>query len=242
MSDAAEQDGHVLTEATERPAHRFPKSRVSAVERARMIKDARGIRFPTAVRGYDRAAVDRYVEQVNRLIAELEISSSPEAAVRHALAEVGEETHDLLQRAHEAAEEITNRSRDRADERLEKAEQEAEELHATALREADEIRELARREVAELRAAGGREVSELRATAEREVSELRGVARRESEETVQVARARTEELSRSADMIWRERRRLLEDIRALGEQLTGLSDAEAKRFPELRVDGAVAQD
>ncbi|MBV9337067.1 MAG: hypothetical protein JO243_14375 [Solirubrobacterales bacterium] len=40
---------------------------------------------PMGRRGYSPAAVDRYVEQVNRLIAELEISASPGSAVRHAL-------------------------------------------------------------------------------------------------------------------------------------------------------------
>src|SRR5919201_7126645 len=87
---------------------------------------ARDIEFPVAMRGYERAAVDRYVEQVNRLIAELEMSASPESAVRHALDEVSEETRELLQRAHETADEITARSRSRADERLQQADQEAE--------------------------------------------------------------------------------------------------------------------
>src|SRR5919202_369516 len=109
----------------DRPARRFPSSRVSRAERDRMLKDARTVKFPAAVRGYDRAAVDRYVQEVNRLIAELEISASPESAVRHALDEVSEETRELLQRAHATAEEITARSRARADERLEQAESEA---------------------------------------------------------------------------------------------------------------------
>jgi hypothetical protein len=51
--------------------------------------------------------VDRYVQEVNRLIAELEISGSPDSAIRAALEEVSEETRGLLQRAHETADEIT---------------------------------------------------------------------------------------------------------------------------------------
>src|SRR5690349_12293369 len=35
-------------------------SRVSSTERDRMVKDAREITFPVALRGYERAAVDRY--------------------------------------------------------------------------------------------------------------------------------------------------------------------------------------
>ena len=71
--------------ADERSTRRLPSSIVSAPERERLIKQARDTEFPVAIRGYDRAAVDRYVEHVNRLLAELEISSSPESAVRHAL-------------------------------------------------------------------------------------------------------------------------------------------------------------
>src|SRR5919199_850433 len=57
--------------------------------------------FSSAVRGYDRHEVDRYVERVNGLIAELQISGSPRAAVRHALDRVGEQTSGILQRARE---------------------------------------------------------------------------------------------------------------------------------------------
>jgi DivIVA domain-containing protein len=43
------------------------------------------VRFPAAVRGYHRDAVDAYVKRVNRVIAELKVRGSPPAAVRHAL-------------------------------------------------------------------------------------------------------------------------------------------------------------
>ena len=77
---------------------------MSTPERRRMREDVREVDFPIALRGYDRAAVDRYVERVNLLIAELEITSSPESAIRRALEEVSEETSGLLQRAYETAE------------------------------------------------------------------------------------------------------------------------------------------
>src|SRR5271170_4761618 len=75
----------------ERQGRRFGSSRVlTAADRERILKDARTVEFPVALRGYDRASVDRYVERMSRLITELEMSSSPEAAVRHALDEVSE--------------------------------------------------------------------------------------------------------------------------------------------------------
>src|SRR5438132_12018107 len=90
-SQTAELVGAHATE-DERP-RRFGASRVlTAADRDRILKDARQVEFPAALRGYDRAAVDRYVERMSRLITELEMSSSPEAAVRHALDEVSDET------------------------------------------------------------------------------------------------------------------------------------------------------
>jgi DivIVA domain-containing protein len=97
-----------------------------------MVDELREVTFPTAMRGYDREAVDAYVERVNRVIAELEISRSPESAVKHAVAQVSEETRGILERAHEAAEEITAKSRSRADDRLQQAEQEAAEVREQA--------------------------------------------------------------------------------------------------------------
>src|SRR5437764_11685400 len=67
------------------PSRRY--LRTSAADRERRVQQLRETNFPVALRGYERDAVERYVTHVNRLIAELEISSSPESAVRHALEE-----------------------------------------------------------------------------------------------------------------------------------------------------------
>lgn len=248
----------------ERAGRRMPGSRaIGAADRDRLLKDARNVDFPAGVRGYQRSAVDRYVERVNRLITELEMYSSPEAAVRHALDEVGEETREILQRAHQSAEEITVRSRARADERLEQgereardalvaAEQQAREMREAAQREAQasreaaqhdaqatreaaqrhaqEVREVAERETRSLREAAERETQSLRATAQREADELLEAARSQAGEMLERAETRASELGRSAEVMWRERRRLIDDVRAVGEQLVTLGDAEAKRF------------
>jgi DivIVA domain-containing protein len=84
--------------------------------------------FPLAMRGYDRAAVDAYVERVNRAIADLQVGRSPQSAIRHALDQVGEETRSILERAHDTADEITSRSQAQAAERVDRAEREAREL------------------------------------------------------------------------------------------------------------------
>ncbi|HEX6457391.1 MAG TPA: DivIVA domain-containing protein [Thermoleophilaceae bacterium] len=114
------------------PTRRFPSALSSHEEQERQVDEIRSVSFPTAIRGYDRDAVDDYVERVNRLVAELEISRSPESAVKHAVAQVSEETRGILERAHETAEEITARSRSRADDRIQEAEREAAKIREAA--------------------------------------------------------------------------------------------------------------
>jgi cell division septum initiation protein DivIVA len=83
------------------------------------------VEFPMALRGYDRLAVDAYVQKTSQLVAELQATRSPEAAVRRAVERVGEEVSGILQRAHETAEKITAQSRIEAEDRLESARREA---------------------------------------------------------------------------------------------------------------------
>ncbi len=194
-TQAAELVGSMAAKEEERPGRRFGASRVlSAADRDRILKDAREVEFPAAIRGYDRTAVDRYVERMSRLITELEMSSSPEAAVRHALDEVSEETREILQRAHETAEEITARSRAKADDRLQTAERESQELREAAERQAAETREAARQEASRLRETAARETGELRSDTQREVAELRATAERDVAELRETADREVAEL------------------------------------------------
>jgi DivIVA domain-containing protein len=95
--------------------------------------------FPTAMRGYERAAVDDYVQQVSQLVAELQATRSPEAAVRRALERVGEQISGILQRAHETAEQITAQSRREAEDRLEQARAEAAQIAGAAEQRVKEL-------------------------------------------------------------------------------------------------------
>jgi DivIVA domain-containing protein len=88
--------------------------------------------FPVVMRGYDRAAVDAFVQEVLELVTDLEGRQSQESVVQRALAEVGEETTSILQRAHETADEIAARSRAQAEGRIQRAEREAELLRRQA--------------------------------------------------------------------------------------------------------------
>ena len=88
--------------------------------------------FPLALRGYDREAVDRYVAEVAELVQELESARLRTSVVRRALDEVGEQTSEILGKAHETADEITARSRAQAEGRMQRAEREAAEIRADA--------------------------------------------------------------------------------------------------------------
>jgi DivIVA domain-containing protein len=105
----------------------FDTSEFRAARFARSQADEIGERsFPIVMRGYDRAAVDAFVQEVRELVADLESRQSQETVVQRALAEVGEETSSILQRAHETADEIAARSRAQAEGRIQRAEREAE--------------------------------------------------------------------------------------------------------------------
>ena len=88
--------------------------------------------FPLAVRGYDRHAVDEFVQEVLEIVADLEGSQTRESVVQRALDEIGEETAGILQRAHETADEIAARSRAQAEGRIQRAEREADMLRQQA--------------------------------------------------------------------------------------------------------------
>jgi DivIVA domain-containing protein len=116
-------DEHALIREVTEPLERLPDH---------PLDDIASPEFPTALRGYDRGSVDAYVARVSQLVAELEATRVPEAAIRRALERVGDETAGILKRAHETAHELAARSRIEAEERLERARAEADEIVATA--------------------------------------------------------------------------------------------------------------
>ena len=120
---------HAILQEITAPLEHLPDDPVSVVHAD----------FPVALRGYDRMAVDAYVQRTSQLVAELQATRSPEAAVRRALERVGDQISGILQRAHETAEEITAQSRREAEDRLEHARVEAAEIAARA---AQRVRDL----------------------------------------------------------------------------------------------------
>ena len=72
-------------------------------------------RFPTALHGYDREAVDAHLSALERELAEVRAQRGPAPALDEELARLGEETSAILKVAHQQAVEITRRAQSQAD-------------------------------------------------------------------------------------------------------------------------------
>ena len=120
------------------------------------------------MRGYDRAAVDHWRDEVADLVERLEAQQPRDTAVRLALDEVGRETAAILQSAHDSAAEIEARSRSQAEGRLRRAEREAQ----ATIREAEEQAERLEADTRALWDERARLIDELRQLAD----EVLGVA------------------------------------------------------------------
>jgi DivIVA domain-containing protein len=195
--------------------------------------DIRDPSFPGAVRGYDRHAVDNYVERVNGLIAELQISGSPPAAVRHALDRVGEQTSGILQHARQTAEEITASAREEAEDTTARAKAEAQEITADAQRQASDAISRGRADADQLLAASRTEADEILARANQQSETTIAQARREAEEQARQveqdiaaqredAEARMRSLQADIAAISDQRRTLLEDVRQIAAGLEAI--------------------
>ena len=193
----------------------------------RVPSEIRNVSFPASVRGYDRRAVDTYVIRVNRLIAELEATRSPEAAVRHALEQAGEETSGILEQARETAEEITGGARREAEEITARAKAEAADIVVNADAEADRARAAADAYVA--RAAD--EAKEVLAGSEKEAAERFQRSEKQIAELWEEAETSLRKLRADTEALWGERRALLDDIREIAERLEAATSTAAARFP-----------
>jgi len=188
--------------------------------------DVRNVSFPHSVRGYDRGAVDAYVHRVNRVIAELEISRSPQAAVRHAVDRVSEQTKEILQQARESAEKLTDTAREEAAEIIATAKAEAANLVVSASTEADRLGAEAEQVMARAQAQAAKTLADAQAEATEHL-------RRTDEEIASLqeqANARLRELEADTESVRAERRGLLGDMNEMASQLQEAASAAATRF------------
>jgi DivIVA domain-containing protein len=188
---------------------------------SRIVPEQMGdVSFPVSVRGYDRRAVDAYVKRVQDAVTELETTRSPEAAVKHALEQVGEETKGILEHAGETAEHITVAAREEAEESTARAKAEADDIVAKAKAKASEILERSQAEVQATLAKSRKEAAEHLQKNRDEIAALR-----------EEAEARRRELAADTEAIRQERNGLLNDIREVATRVDEVASAAEARFP-----------
>jgi DivIVA domain-containing protein len=181
----------------------------------RVPAELRGVVFPIAVRGYDRGAVDAYVTRINRLLAELEATRSPQSAIENALRRTEDERSDILKEAYEIGGEVAATAEREADERIASAKTEAMEIVVNASDRADRTRAEAREQLAQARAEAERILAAARAEAEAQLKRAEeeiASLRKEAEAWMRALRIDT-------NAIWGERRDLLDDLRDIAARL-----------------------
>jgi DivIVA domain-containing protein len=193
--------------------------------------DIRDVSFPGAVRGYDRQAVDAYIRRVNTVIAELEVSRSPQAAVRHALDKVGRQTSGILQRARETADEMSATAWAEADRTTGRANTKAEEISAEANAAAEQTIARAKAEAEETTARAKAEAEEVLARSRAEAAERLQRLEQETAALQEQAEARLRTLDTDTEAVWRERAELVEELRELAARLGTVASEAAARFP-----------
>lgn len=197
-----------------------PEEGGDSAERRSVPRELGDVSFPVSVRGYDRGAVDAFVSRVQNLVAELEVTRSPEAAVKQALEQVGEQTKGILERAGETAEQITVAARQKAEDSTARARHEAEDTVAKAKAEAAERIASSQAEAEATVAQARRDAAEHLQRVQEEVAALR-----------EEAEARMRELQADTETIRLERSQLLDDIREVATRVEEVASAADARFP-----------
>jgi hypothetical protein len=135
---------------------------------------AADVDFSVVLRGYDRVAVDAYVKRTRQLVAELDATRLPEAAIRRAFEPMGEQISGILQSAHDTAGQMIARSRVEAEDRLEVSRHEAAQIAAAGEQQrrdldadSDRIWAERRRIVEDARGLAGQLIALAEAAAER---------------------------------------------------------------------------
>jgi cell division septum initiation protein DivIVA len=132
--------------------------------------------FPVVRSGYDRDAVDAYLNELEQEIDELRASRNSDDAVSTEIKRIGEQAAAILQTAHQQAAETTRKAREEAEKCLSDA-------AAQAISMKDE------------------------------------------------AKSKLRELDTETDAVWRERSRLIEDVRSVATTLFSLAEEATERFP-----------
>jgi DivIVA domain-containing protein len=193
--------------------------------------------FAVGVRGYDRTAVDEYVKRVNRVIAELEVSRSPQAAVRHALDRVGQQTIAVLQEARESADRLMGAAREEAEEGRSRAKEEAAKLVVNASAEADRTKAESEQLLTSTREKASQILERARLESAQKLKETEAQITAMREE----AEARMREIQADTDRVLVHRHELLDDVHSMAGRLQQLASEAAARLNVPEQSGQAAE-
>ena len=171
--------------------------------------------FPIAVRGYERRAVDAYVTRVNRAIAELEATRSPQDAIDRALERTQEERSNILAQARGRAADIAATAHREAEKITAEARAEAADIVVNASAEADRTKADADAHVAQARV----EAEQILADSQAEAAGQLQRAQEEIANLREEAQAWLRELRTDTERVWSERRGLVDDLREIAARL-----------------------
>lgn len=166
--------------------------------------------FSTGRRGFERAEVEAFLEQVASHVSDLQnridltdarlnqlgITELPDLKLE--IDTLGEDVREILQAARDAAEDMRDRANADAAARIAEAQQQAEELRRTAWETSTQMLEEVAAAAEAARAAANEDVLFIRAEAEREALRMTGDARRDVEELRITATAEAEKLVEDA--------------------------------------------
>jgi len=162
--------------------------------------------FPSALRGYDRSAVDDYVRSLEGALVQTRRRA---AGLEQQMVSLQEQLNESLekQRAQEVdytnlggrASEILRLAEEQSREVLEQANENAERVKETARREADQMRAEAARAGNEIKSQGIAEIERLRTHGQNDIREQVEKAQAQAEAIVAAARREAEALQRAAE-------------------------------------------
>lgn len=184
------------------------------------IDRIRSASFSHAVRGYDRAEVDRFLAELADWLDDRGDGDDSEL-VRAELDRVGELTSNILTEAHDAAERIRDEAEREVRQSLVDANLKSERLRSEAEEYAEETREQADAYARKVRGEAKKQADQLRGEAEAEAAQLR-------EETAAEAKARrtaaAKEAERAVETATRRRREIEKVISDLEERRNAVID------------------
>jgi len=162
--------------------------------------------FPSALRGYDRAAVDDYVRSLEGAVVSTRRRA---AALEDQTRTLQEQLSASIERQREQeidfsnlgsrATEILRLAEEQSREMLDRATEDAERIKESARREADQMRAEAERAGTEITSNGIAEIEQLRVRGQNDVREQVEQARAEAERIIAAARREAEAVQRAAE-------------------------------------------